>query len=78
LVPVPAAILALLQTHADLQAEERLRAGQLWIDQGWSFADETGLPAEDFSLLRATAVTLVAAAFGAAGAALFRRRDLRS
>lgn len=36
------------------------------------------LPAEDFSLVRATAVTLVAVAFGAAGAALFRRRDLRT
>lgn len=41
-VPVPAAILTLLQTHAQLQAEERLRAGQLWTDQDWIFTDETG------------------------------------
>jgi hypothetical protein len=41
-VAVPAAILTLLRTHAALQAEERLRAGQLWTDQGWIFTDETG------------------------------------
>lgn len=43
-VPLPAAILELLRTHAGDQAKERERAAQLWLDEGWIFATETGAP----------------------------------
>lgn len=37
-------ILELLRTHADDQAHERENAAQLWLDEGWIFATETGAP----------------------------------
>lgn len=37
-VPLPAAILELLRTHVSDQAQERERAAQLWLDEGWVFA----------------------------------------
>ena len=39
-----AAILELLRTHAVDQAQEREKAAQLWLDEGWIFATETGAP----------------------------------
>ena len=33
---------ALLEAHRITQDAERLRAAQLWADEGWLFADETG------------------------------------
>ena len=43
-VPVPAAVLELLRTHAEEQAEERANAAQLWRADGWLFATELGGP----------------------------------
>ena len=43
-MPLPEAILELLRTHAVDQAQERERAAQLWLDEGWIFATETGAP----------------------------------
>jgi hypothetical protein len=39
---MPGAIVDLLLAHRESQAVERQRAAQLWSDEGWIFADETG------------------------------------
>ena len=43
-VPLPAAVLDLLQMHGNAQELERRRAAQLWVEQGWVFTDEFGGP----------------------------------
>jgi len=43
-VPLPAAVLDLLSAHRQAQLTEQERAAQLWVDQGWIFADEIGRP----------------------------------
>lgn len=42
IVPLPGAIVDLLLAHREFQSVERQRAAQLWSDEGWIFADETG------------------------------------
>lgn len=43
-VGLPDALCHLLREHRAHQAQERLRAGQLWRDGGWLFATEVGEP----------------------------------
>jgi len=40
--PCPGAIVDLLLAHRESQSVERQRAAQLWSEEGWIFADETG------------------------------------
>ena len=42
IVPLPGAIIDLLLAHRESQSVERQRAAQLWSEEGWIFADETG------------------------------------
>ena len=42
IVPLPGAIVDLLLAHRESQSVERQRAAQLWSEEGWIFADETG------------------------------------
>jgi integrase len=42
IVPLPGAIVDLLLAHGESQSAERQRAAQLWSEEGWIFADETG------------------------------------
>lgn len=43
-VPIPAAVLQLLRTHAEEQDLDRATAAQLWREEGWIFATELGGP----------------------------------
>jgi integrase len=42
LIGLPAELCALLEAHRTAQDAERVKAAQLWADEGWLFADETG------------------------------------
>jgi integrase len=42
IVPLPGAIVDLLLAHRESQSVERQRAAQLWSEESWIFADETG------------------------------------
>jgi integrase len=42
IIGLPAELCALLDAHRAEQDAERTKAAQLWIDEGWLFADETG------------------------------------
>ena len=41
-IGLPDALIVLLRRHADEQAAEREKVGQLWCDEGWLFADPFG------------------------------------
>lgn len=43
-IGLPEALCGLLRKHRRQQDRERLRAGQLWRDEGWLFATEVGEP----------------------------------
>jgi integrase len=43
-VGLPDPLVDLLRTHREAQAQERRRAGQLWTEGGWVFAQPTGRP----------------------------------
>ena len=45
-VGVPAPLMAALKEHQDAQGKEREAAGELWTDQGWTFAQATGKPTD--------------------------------
>jgi hypothetical protein len=46
-------MVSLLKAQRATQAEERLRAGQLWTDSGLVFTDEFGAPVNPRAVLRA-------------------------
>jgi len=52
-IPLSPAAATLLKTQRAAQAEERLRAGQLWTDSGLVFTDEFGAPVNPRAILRA-------------------------
>lgn len=41
-IGLPAELCALLEAHRAQQDAEKAKAAQLWVDEGWLFADETG------------------------------------
>jgi integrase len=43
-VVLPPTLLEALKTHKKAQAAERLKAGEMWRDEGWLFATEVGGP----------------------------------
>lgn len=43
-IGLPDELVAVLRRHRALQAAERIKAGQLWVDGGWLFASPTGEP----------------------------------
>ncbi len=55
-VSLSPAVVALLKAHKAAQAEERLRAGNLWEETGYVFATEFGMPADPRNLLRAVRI----------------------
>ena len=52
-LPLSPAMVSLLKAQRAAQAEERLRAGELWIDSGLVFTDEFGGPVNPRVVLRA-------------------------
>lgn len=52
-VPLPRPLVELLRAHRIRQAEERLRAGSLWHEDGFVFTTETGRPVDPRNALRA-------------------------
>jgi integrase len=52
-VPLSPAMVALLKAQRAVQAQERLRAGELWTDHGLVFTDEFGAPVYPRAILRA-------------------------
>jgi len=52
-LPLSPALVSLLDRHRRTQAEERLRAGNLWTDTGHVFTTETGTPIDPRNVLRA-------------------------
>jgi integrase len=55
-VSLSLAVVALLKAHRAAQAEERLRAGNLWQETGYVFATEFGQPVDPRNLLRAAKI----------------------
>lgn len=51
-VPLSSAVVGLLRKHKVTQAEERLRAGDQWLDSGLVFTTEFGGPVDPRNLLR--------------------------
>jgi integrase len=52
-LPLSPAMVSLLKAQRATQAEERLRAGELWTDSGLVFTDEFGAPVNPRAVLRA-------------------------
>ena len=52
-IPLSPAMVSLLKAQRATQAEERLRAGELWTDSGLVFTDEFGGPVNPRAVLRA-------------------------
>ncbi len=66
-VPLPASVVEVLRTHRRQQAQERLRAGTLWIERGFVFATETGAPTDPRNAFRALSTAARSAGLSGVG-----------
>jgi integrase len=66
-VPLSPAVVAMLKKHKRQQAEERLRAANVWEDHGLVFCTEAGRPVEPRNLLREVEAAAARAGVGGVG-----------